>query len=493
MQARGKVSVSLMSRRIWAYVPAALFGVLVFLPNMRGYFVADDWTVIARNVNAWQEGVRLFTRIRFGWYRPIFGLFIALCWKLFGPNPTGYHLIIIVLYTLMSIVVGALAESMTGDRRVGLLSTTFFAIHGAHAEPVLWISSANEVLAGLSVTLSMMNYVAFRRHGHAFWLLVAWLFYLLGIASKETAVFLPLMLIMYDCWFHFPSARRSVWRLLVPGMLFGAVGIAFVAFRLLAGSPYSTRVSLLRIGINLGYYAAVEVFALPDNYGYLTALPLWLREPLLPILAVGLATGSFTILAWLLVTRKSDLHHTYLRALAFGILWSLVALFPVILVATGRTAFLSSAGIAWSFAVLFVLVWSNVTRPEHKSWVLIALAFLTAANLLVSAYRVYWWRWAGDTSRETLALLDRYLADIPANSPVCLVGLPDHVKHAYTFRNAFPAAGWLLFPGRDIRTLLDVEVQGLTKQDAIALVSTQMDCSDCAIFWYEDGELEELP
>lgn len=487
------LTTSTPSWRVWAYALTAVLGVVVFLPNLTGYFTADDWPVIARNANIRQEGLRLFTHVRYGWYRPLFDLFIALCWELFGLNPVGYHLIVILLYAAVSVAVGILAEVTTGDRRVGVLSTGLFAIHGSHAEPVLWIASANEVLAGLCVVLAMATYTVFRRHGKYLWLLASWACYLLGIASKETAIFLPLMMLVYDSLLYSPPDRQSGWRALVPTVPFFAVGAAFAIFRLLTRHPYSTAVPLWRVGANLVYYAAVEVFALPDNYGYLSALSLWLQEPLLPIVTVGFATGSLVVLTFLLLKlKKGELRHRYSRALIFGASWSLVALSPVLLTATGRTAFLSSVGVAWSLAILLVLLWLDLPRPEYRRWVLVALALLVSANLLVSTYRVYWWRRAGDTSRGILTQLSDRLADIQVNATVWLINLPDHLRHAYTFRNAFPAVGRLIFPGRNIRVVLDVELQGLAKQHAIGPAIERIDCTDCVILWYEEGTLESV-
>jgi hypothetical protein len=486
-------AVTSYPRRITVYALTALLAVSVFLPNVTGYFVADDWSVIARNVNAWQEGFRLLTHVRYGWYRPVFDLFIALCWKLFGLNPVGYHVTITLLYAMVSVAVGILAELMTDDWHIGLFSTALFAIHGSHAEPVLWIASANELVAGLFVVSSLAAYVAFRKSGRPVWLLAAWLSYLLGIASKETAIFLPLMLIVYDLWLYDPPGRRSLWHTLVATGPLSLVGAMFAIFRLLTGSPYPTAVSLFRVVANLAYYAAVEVLALPDNYGYLTALPLWVRDPLFPIFTVGLAAGSLTIIIWLSLKLKfGAFGRRSCKVLVFAALWSLVALSPVILTATGRTAFLSSIGVTWSFAIFLVLLWQHLPHRANRRWVLVSLVLLVSTNLLVSGYRVYWWRRAGDMSRDTLVQLSNQVTGVPINRTLWLIGLPDHVKHAYIFRNAFPAAGRLLFPAQDIRVALDVDVKGLTRQRAAEYVVEKTACTDCVIFWYKDGVLERI-
>ncbi len=486
-------SVLSLIRHIGIYVLASLIPASIFLFNITGFFVADDWPLIARNVNVWQDGLQPFMLTRFGWYRPIFDLFIFLCWKSFGLNPAGYHLYVFLLYVSVSIVMGLLAELLTADRQVGVLSTFLFALHGSHAEPVLWIASANEVVAGLFVVLSMAAYVLFRRSSKAFWLLLAWVSYVLGLASKETATFLPLALVIYDVWLVRRPKRRPFWRVLIPTIPFVVTGTAFAIFRLWTGSPYSTSVGILRVVVNLVYYVAVEVLALPDNYGYLTSLPLWRSEPLIPLLTVGLAASAIAILGWLLLrSRDGRGDRRYSRVLIFTIAWSFASLLPVIFTATGRTAFLSSMGVAWTFAILFVAVWREAQHWQLRRWALLALALLVSAHLAVSAYRVYWWRQAGETSKEVMAQVRNLLSEEQIDSTVWLIGLPDHLKHAYAFRNAFPEAAKLLFPGRDIRAMLDVDLQGVTRQQAMKQGAGQIPCVGCAILWYQDGALEEL-
>ena len=61
------------------YGAAFALVMLLFLHRANDYFVADDWTVIASN-----------RQVHLGWRRPLFESFVALCWKLFGLNATGY-------------------------------------------------------------------------------------------------------------------------------------------------------------------------------------------------------------------------------------------------------------------------------------------------------------------------------------------------------------------------------------------------------------------
>lgn len=476
------------------YLLAALLPALVFVPNLTSYFLADDWPVLARNLLAWQRGISLFTTTHFGWYRPLFDLFLSGCWALFGLNPLGYHLCILLIYVLVAGTVGLVGELLAGRRAVGLLSALLFAIHGAHAEPVLWIASANEVLAGFMVALGTLAYLLFRRSSQWVWLVLAMLSYLLGLASKETAWFMPLALVALEWILFSPSWPRPNWRSLVPTLPFVLVGAAFALFRLQGGSPYSMSVGAVRIILNLAYYLGVELLALPDSYGYLTSLSLWRQSPWIPLLSIGLAATGLVILGWLLLKSKHPSTRQR-KALLFSLVWSLVSLLPVILTATGRTAFLSTMGVAWALSILFFFAWQQATRPRLRRWAVVALALLVSANLVVSTYRTYWWRQAGHTSRSVMDQVADHLEALPtglSSAPIWIVGIPDHIHHAYVFRNAFPAAGQLSLPGWTLNAILDRELQAELVQHTASEWIERVPCSDCVILEYSDGRLRRL-
>jgi hypothetical protein len=207
--------------------------------------------------------------------------------------------------------------------------------------------------------------------------------------------------------------------------------------------------------INLAYYLAVGVFALPDNYGYATSLPLWRDQPLLPIVAVAMTTCALGVAGRLFVAARQKMPERLRQALWFAAWWSLIALYPVILTATGRTAFMSSIGIAWMLAIGWAAIWQVADR--RRTWCAVALILLVGTHAGVASYRACWWQQAGNEMERAIARIDASLADIPPGAAVCVVGLPDHLHHAYVFRNAFPALNQERFPDHVVHAFLDSE------------------------------------
>lgn len=444
-----------MIRRLLLLTFASLAGSSIYLSGFTNAPLADDWAVIQRNlVLSLEDLPLLLTAPHGGWYRPVFDLFIGACARLFGFEAIGYHVVAFALYLAVAVLVADIVSTLTQRTDIGALAAVLFGVHGAHAEPVLWISASNELLAGLFVLLGLRSYLAFRASASPkryYALTIAC--YALAIGAKETAIFLPVALAVYDLLDTDDSTRRERLRRLAPVAPLLAIQGAFVAFRFWTGSPYPVEIDPVRIAVNLAYYLAVGLFALPDNYGYLTSLPLWREQPAPPLIATSAAAVALGILGWLFRTALRSIPRRQARILLFAAAWSVIALYPVILTATGRTAFMATIGVAWLIAAGWGVVWQ--TSDQRRAWCVAALILFIGTHAGVAAYRAFWWRQAGEEMQRAIAWMDDALADIPPGATVCLTGLPDHLHHAYVFRNTFPTLNQVRFPDYVVYAFLD--------------------------------------
>ncbi len=85
--------------------------------------------------------------------------------------------------------------------------------------------------------------------------------------------------------------------------------------------------------------------------------------------------------------------------------------------------------------------------------------------------------------QSVLSQLSYELESIPSSSRICVAELPDNLRHAYIFRNAFPSINQLIYPNRDIQVVLDSELND-PKENYV--------CMEGVGFWYNGGLLERL-
>jgi hypothetical protein len=172
-----------------------------------GYFQEDDWHNIKARSAA--EVLRTFAgefsgglHGAGGFYRPLVRVSFALDRALYGVHPWGYHLTNGILHLLNAALLFFLLRKLTGQPWLALLAAALFSLYPLHPEAVFWLSGRADVLAATFVVLALLLIVNFllpkvptqRARWHLFFLSA--LSFAAALLSKETAVILPLLLLL---------------------------------------------------------------------------------------------------------------------------------------------------------------------------------------------------------------------------------------------------------------------------------------------------------
>ena len=208
-----------------AFLVLGLLVVVSYLPAMLwGGFVWDD--KILTNAEPIQEVSGLW-QIWFspsaigeeGHYWPLVYTTFWLEHKLWGFDPTGYHIVNVLLHLANTLLVWHIL------RRLAVPGTwmvaAVFAVHPLHVESVAWVIERKDVLSGLfylAAVLAWMRFVEQPRLRRYAWSLVL---YAAALLSKSIAVTLPVALLIWHWWQQGRVTSTDLLRL-VP---FGVVGL----------------------------------------------------------------------------------------------------------------------------------------------------------------------------------------------------------------------------------------------------------------------------
>ena len=485
----------LFKRYLLYFVLSLILSLLVFSQSLNNFFASDDWPAILRNSQfAWQELPEWFTQQRAGWYRPVHDLFIALNWHFFQLNPLGYRISSILLYALVSACVGLLMFLLAQNQRAGILSVVIFSLFSTHAEPVLWFAGTNELIAALFALISTITYVLFRKSNNNYWwLVITCVSAFLAFASKETAIFFPLLLFLYDILLFWGMENKTKqWGFFLPLVLVFAVWAGFLLFRLSMKFAYLSVVELTiqRVIANITYYLLIGVFALPNNYAFLSALPTWQSSPLLPTVILLLSVTTIGIVTAVWLVNWNQIPTISKQTLLYYGVWSFAAIGPVIFVVTERASFLSTVGIASAYAVLLIGAWDVVRkgRPRFKQAMAVVIVIFICLNLFVLTYRSAFFGRSAVANRAVISQIDAQA--ISAGEKVLIANLPDHTGYTFTFRNTFPSANKLMRHNFEIHSILDTRLAGMSSEQQHAYVYNVAEkINSNIIYWYSDGKL----
>lgn len=186
------------------------------------------------------------------YYRPLLEIIYRLEYLVFGPHPFGYHLLNILLHLGNGILVYVLL------RRIGLkqglcpVIAGLFLLHPVQTETVACVAGISNLVFAFFCLWSLLLYTDLRQHESqrrdpdkpggkvalknfmlGFFCL---LFYVLGLFSKEQAVILPLLVILFELCKLFGQDRASSSRKILVLGYFILTGAYFIWRKIVLGN-----------------------------------------------------------------------------------------------------------------------------------------------------------------------------------------------------------------------------------------------------------------
>ena len=240
------------NRRPWLPVAlaavAAAMAALVYLNALNNPFVYDDHRVVLENYS-----IRDLSNLRALFlndvFRPVVNISYALDYARSGLAPAGFHLTSLLLHMANVVLLFVLVRVLAGDaramryvpaadpaaaadrtnHRAAFASAAVWAVHPLMTQAVGYVSGRSELLCALFMLTSFLCLHAWLFRGGAAWLAAGIASWMLALASKEVAVMLPVVLVVYGTLLlprEDGDIRRRLARVYIPMLAFVAVAAA---------------------------------------------------------------------------------------------------------------------------------------------------------------------------------------------------------------------------------------------------------------------------
>jgi tetratricopeptide (TPR) repeat protein len=318
-----QIARGVVVRRAAPLVVAALT-VLAFLPVLRNGFVSwDDDRNFVENPHFRGLGLDqlrwMWTTFHMGHYVPLSWMTLGLDYKLWGMNPTGYHLTSLLLHAANAVLVYVLArellelsmpESRTeAPHRVALASVfaaLVFAVHPLRVESVAWATERRDVLSGFFYLSSVLAYLRWRRGAASrrlYW--AALVLFMCALLSKATAMSLPAVLLVLNVYplrnigsvkgWSGESARRA-YAEIAPFVLLAAATATLSIVALHPPSQLGPVAKLVVSAYSLAFYLSKTV--VPVGLAPLYEMPQHVDPTALRFVVSVVAVAVIASLAW---------------------------------------------------------------------------------------------------------------------------------------------------------------------------------------------------
>lgn len=223
----------------WAIAVLSVAAVIVYSNTFSVPFLFDDSINILENPSIrslWPPWAPLqvpaFTGIL---GRPVVNFSLALNYFISGENVWSYHVFNLLVHllsawTLFAVILRTVAFMPGGSpltrnaSRYAFSCALLWAVHPLATQAVTYIIQRCESLMALFVLLTLYSIVRFWQNGGGkHWQYFAVLFFFLGVGSKESAVVVPVLIVVYEWIFrgHTPLKAFRTSPFLYAGLLIG--------------------------------------------------------------------------------------------------------------------------------------------------------------------------------------------------------------------------------------------------------------------------------
>jgi len=217
------------SRRWLNPVLVGVLGLLVLLAYSNSFrcgMVIDNQVLIGNDPrlrNVAVENVRLIFSQEYWWptagvgvYRPLATLSYWFNYAILGngENPAGYHVVNFLLQWLNAVLAYFFSSRLLREKLPAFFAAALFALHPVGTEVVTNIVGRTDQLAATLILAALLCYIrsteatGWRRAG---WLALMSLSATAGMFSKENAVVVVAVILLYDVVFR-PRQLRECWR-----------------------------------------------------------------------------------------------------------------------------------------------------------------------------------------------------------------------------------------------------------------------------------------
>ncbi|HEY6641425.1 hypothetical protein [Povalibacter sp.] len=377
------------SAAAWLALVPAIAVILLYWSAFPASFQFDDWNVIVNDprvhsLAAWWESMPGI--------RPLLKFSYALNFQA-SDTAVGFRVVNVLIHALNATLVFWLLR-VRGTRaglvvaqasQVALLAALLFALHPVQTEAVTYISGRSSSLAAAFCLVSLFCWVRSEESRYATaWLIACCAGFAAAVATKETALVLPLALWVYSA----DRPVRATLRRLMPVLLLTALmlilALSLPRYRYLLEVSLDTRslvANLLTQSRALVYLA-----------GQLVRLGNGNADPQLPVIdsidALSVLLGIF----WLTLLVGVMLRLRTAPVGAFAVLWFLLWLAPTnsvlprLDVANDRQLYLALIGPVW-WVSLRLLSLSRASRSMRYGVAVLLLSLLSIAT--VQRNRIY--------------------------------------------------------------------------------------------------------
>lgn len=311
-------------------------------------------------------------------YRPVQTFFLLLFGNE-GQKPGSFFITLLLIHILNSFLVYILSARITKNKLPSLIIAMIFTVHPLVTPAIGWIPATGDALLTMFALLSVISIFIFWENRNMLFLALHIVFYAVAVFTKETAIFLPIVILGF--WFLFQPVTDRF-----KGLVYNLCTLAFWIF--LAVVYFKLRANFLQTHglqsiIQPGIRDVIQNLRVIPELAFKTVFPFNLS--LISSFSMVRTVGGLIILAgipallYLRVTGK----YMYI----YGAAWFIILLSPTLVFTHPSFDYLEHRSYLPLIGLLIVI--SGIPFKGSFRWVLISIipVFMVTSILYGKSFR----------------------------------------------------------------------------------------------------------
>jgi hypothetical protein len=337
--------------------PCIYLGLLVLIAhgNAITFGFAREDIGLLKNLSEWDFWCKVF-----GYWRPVWCLWLSIQYTLFGLNPHAMHVASLILYALNGWLAFNLMTVIGIKKSVAIAAVSLWILMAGNVYASVWISECNDLLAMFFLLLASLIWILYclKNKPSIVFVCLACICWLLSIMTKEVGMLWPIgaVAVTFLRAGHSEKKIYRSWKFYSIMTLPIVFMIFYVCLKILAQGPSA--------GLNLYEYANHEgmVINCPLTLKFLKMTIHYIEGVFYSFLPLELFL-SWTGLIWgtlvcfclilCLTTRNKGLFRSNILPLSGGMLWILIFSIHTSFNTSVRTEYIATLGTAFIICFLF--------------------------------------------------------------------------------------------------------------------------------------------
>jgi tetratricopeptide (TPR) repeat protein len=192
---------ALLCRHRWVFGLFLMAATMIaYLPMWHAGFIWDDDVLLTANplIKSPHGWYQFWFTTKTPDYFPVMSSAFWLEWRLWGMNPTGYHIVNLLLHALNAILLWQLLARLKIPGAG--LAATIFALHPVNAATVAWIAELKNTLSLCFFVLALLAFLQFDDTRRWRWYALSFGAFLFALLSKIEVAPLPFVLLGIVWW-----------------------------------------------------------------------------------------------------------------------------------------------------------------------------------------------------------------------------------------------------------------------------------------------------